>query len=123
MYPIQTVPAWIATGVGNVKSTQPHGCPATIVTAFETPSRAPGLPPESTYMTARTGCEPVAAPRPDTYPVSLVTFPACGAVYLDTSFMFAVAVSVENPGVVVPKVDEPVAEETVIAIGELVLEA
>ena len=47
MYPIQTVPAWTATGDGKVKSTQPHARPAAIVTGFDTPSNAPGLPPES----------------------------------------------------------------------------
>ena len=123
MYPIQTVPAWIATGVANVKSTHAHACPPEIVTAFDTPKSAPGLPPESAYITARTGCEPDAAPKPDTYPVSFVTLPACGAVYFETSFRFAEAVSVDEPGVVVPNVDEPVPEETVIVIGALFVDA
>src|SRR6476620_4020144 len=70
-------------------------------------------------MIARIGWEPEAEPRPERYPVSLVTLPACGAVYFVTSLVSAVALSVFVPGVVTPNV---VAFVTVIVIGELVVE-
>jgi hypothetical protein len=122
MYPIHTVPADTDTGVGNVKSTHPHARPAEIVTWFDTPSNAPGFPPESAYNTARTGCDPDAAPKPDTYPVSLNTLAACGAVYLDTSFKLTDAVSIDAPTVDVPNVELPPVN-TVIVTGALVDDA
>jgi hypothetical protein len=54
-------------------------------------------------MIAFTFCDPDAAPRPERYPVSLVTLPAT-AVNLETSFKLTDAVSVDVPIVVVPNV-------------------
>jgi hypothetical protein len=56
-------------------------------------------------MIARTFCDPVLAPRPETYPVSFVTLPAT-AVYFETSLRLTDAVSVDAPIVVVPNVPD-----------------
>jgi hypothetical protein len=98
-----------------VKSTQPHPFPAGTVTWFDTPNNAPGLPPESAYNTASTGCEPLDAPNPDTYPDNFDTNPACGAEYNDTSFKSTDAESVNDPGDNVPNVLDDPANTTPVA--------
>jgi hypothetical protein len=91
-----------------------------IVTAFDVPNNAPGFPPESAYIIARTDCDPAPAPKPDTYPDTFVTLTAAGAENRDTSFTSAVAPSTNVPGVVVPNVPVPPGGDTVTVTGELV---
>src|SRR4029450_4824397 len=106
MNPIQMEPAGIVTGDGNVKSTHPHGRPASITTWDETPSLLPGLPAASAKTRALMFSLPVAAPRPEMYSVTLVIVPACGAENFETCLRLSGADNVSRPGVVVPKTVE-----------------
>ncbi len=120
MNPIQIGPAGIVTGDVNVKSTQPHGRPASTTTSEDTPSLLPGLPGKSAKTTALMFSLPELAPRPERYSVTLVIVPARGAENFETCFRLIGAARTSVPGVVVPKT---VGAVTVMVTGALVVVA